>query len=62
MPSANEKVRNQMPTWVTHVVLQDGNIVFMASSKRTARSAARALTKRGNPAVVHDWPIPDFQI
>ena len=59
---ATEKGRNQMPTWVTHVVLQNGMIVFKASSYATAISVACALTEPGNPAVVRDWPIPDFQI
>jgi len=58
----NAKGKNQVPTWVTHVVIQDGNIVFLASSKRSARSVARALTNRGNHAMVRNWPIPDFQI
>ena len=59
----NAKGKNQVPTWVTHVVVtQDGTIVFMASSKRSARSVARALTERGNRAVVRNWPIPDSKI
>ena len=60
MLSKNEKGKNQVPKWVTHVVVtQDGAIVFMASRKRSAQSVARALTNRGNHAMVRNWPIPE---
>ena len=62
MLNKNEKGKNQVPKWVTHVVVQGDNIVFMASRKRSAQSVARALTNRGNHAMVRNWPIPDFQI
>ena len=44
--------KNRKPSWVTHIVLQNDKIVFKASSRRSAQSVARALTNRGNHAVV----------